>query len=121
MPSIRQQRIAAQIQSLLSELFLRELQDPRLQMLTITELNIDREVQWADVYVSSLGEDARENEVMAGLAGASGFLRRELGQRLRLRKTPELRFHWDPLPTQAEEISQLIESLDIPPAEEEEE
>ena len=121
MPSIRQQRIAAQIRTLLSELLLRDLRDPRLDSVTVTDVKVDRELQYADIYVAALGEDSRQEEIMAGMASASGYLRRELGNRLRLRSTPQLHFHWDPLPAQAEQISQILESLDIPPAEEEEE
>ena len=67
MSKIRQQRTAEQIRTILSELFLRELRDPRVHGLTITEVKIDRELQSADIYVGALGDDAREEEVMAGL------------------------------------------------------
>jgi len=106
------------MRTLLSELFLRALRDPRLQDVTITDLRVDRELQAAHIYINALGSDAREEDVMAGANQASGYLRRELGQRMRLRNTPRLIFHWDPLPAQAEHISQLIEGLDIPDEEE---
>ena len=118
MASIRQQRLANQMRTILSELFLREMQDPRLRDVTITEVRIDRELQAAHIYVNALGSDIREETVMAGLEQASGYLRRELGQRMRMRNTPRLFFHWDPLPAQAEYISQLIEGLNIPDEEE---
>lgn len=111
MSKIRQQRTAEQIRTILSELFLRELRDPRVHGLTITEVKIDRELQSADIYVSALGDDAREEEVMAGLKSASGFLRRELGQALHLRTVPMLHFHWDPSLSQAEHIHQLLDNL----------
>ena len=56
---------------------------------------------------------------MKGLRSASGFLRREVGKRVRLRITPELHFHWDKTLERGERLNQLITSLDIPPAEEE--
>ncbi len=111
MSKIRQQRTAEQIRTILSELFLRELRDPRVQGLTILEVKIDRELQSADIYVSALGNDNREEEVMAGLKSASGFLRHELGQVLRLRTVPMLHFHWDPSLSQAEHIHQLLDGL----------
>ena len=72
MSKIRQQRTAEQIRIILSELMLRQMRDPRLQDLTITDVTIDRELQYADVYVNALGDDARETEVMAALHGCMG-------------------------------------------------
>jgi ribosome-binding factor A len=114
MSKIRQQRTAEQIRIILSELTLRQMRDPRLQDLTITDVTIDRELQYADVYVNALGDDAREAEVMAALQRARGFFRHELASRLDLRTVPQLHFHWDATMAHAENISQLLDSLDIP-------
>ena len=114
MSKIRQQRTAEQIRIILSELMLRQMRDPRLQDLTITDVTIDRELQYADVYVNALGDDARETEVMAALQGARGYFRRELASRLDLRTVPQLHFHWDPTLAHAEQISQILDGLDIP-------
>ena len=76
MSKVRQKRTADRIQTILSELIYREVRDPRLQGLTITEVRVDRELQYADIYASALGDDTREDEVMSALSGASGFLRR---------------------------------------------
>ena len=115
MSKVRQKRTAEQIRTILSELVLRELRDPRLQDLTFTEVRVDREIQYADIYVNALGDDSREGEVMAALQGATGYLRRELAGRMTLRTVPRLHFHWDPTLARAERISQLLDSLDIPP------
>jgi ribosome-binding factor A len=112
---IRQQRTADQIQTRLSEMVLRDLNDPRLQGLTITDVKIDRELQHADIYVNALGDDSLENEVMTALQHATGYFRRELAGRLRLRTVPQLHFHWDPTLARAERIGQILDSLDIPP------
>lgn len=114
MSKIHQRRIAEQIRVLLSELFLREMRDPRLQGLTVTGVDVDREIQYADIYVHALGEDEREEEVMDALLGASGFLRREVGGVLHVRSVPQLRFHWDPTFAHAESINDLLDSIDIP-------
>ncbi len=114
MAGIHQQRVAEQIRQILSELFLREMRDPRLQGLTVTEVTIDRELQFAEVYVHALGEEERQDEVMIALERAGGFLRREVGGVVNLRRTPELRFHWDPTFAQAEKIDRLLDNLDIP-------
>jgi ribosome-binding factor A len=114
MSKIRQRRTAEHIKVILSELILRETRDPRLRELTITDVSIDRELQYADVYVNALGDDARETDVMAALEGARGYFRHELAGRLDLRTVPHLHFHWDPTLAHAEHISQLLDSLDIP-------
>jgi ribosome-binding factor A len=117
MSKIRQQRTADQIHVIMSDLSHRHLNDPRLTGLTITEVTIDRELQYADIYVHALTDDSRQEDVMAALANASGFLRRELAQRLPLRTTPNLHFHWDPRLAQAEEVNRILDDLEIPPEE----
>lgn len=117
MNKIRQERTAEQIQQLLSELFLREVSDPRLAGVTITEVEIDRELQYANVFVNALGDEGRREEVMAGLQSAAGFLRRALAQSLDLRTAPVLRFEWDPRLRYVEEIDELLNELDLKPEE----
>ncbi|MCP4426471.1 MAG: 30S ribosome-binding factor RbfA [Chloroflexi bacterium] len=117
MSKIRQQRTADQIHMILSDLSRRHLNDPRLLGLTITEVTIDRELQYADVYVHALTDETRQQDVMAALNKATGFLRRELAQRLSSRTTPQLHFHWDPRLAQAEEVNRILDDLDIPPEE----
>ena len=114
MSKIRQKRTAEQIRIILSILVLREMRDPRLQDITITAVEIDRELQYADIFVNALGDDSRQEEVMAALNGATSYMRRELASRLTLRTTPQLHFHWDPSLAHAERISQLLDNLDIP-------
>lgn len=113
-PTKKQLRAAEQVQEILSELVQFEVADPRLQTVTIMDVHIDRELMYADVYVNAMdGEEARE-EVMAGLEKAAGFLRYNLGKRANMRQVPELRFKWDETLERARQISELIESLDIP-------
>ncbi len=117
MSKIRQQRTAEQMQQIISDLFLREMNDPRLQMLTVTEVTIDRELEHADVYLNALGAEERQDEVLAALQKAGGYLRHELITRMRLRKAPQLHFHWDPRLAHAQEIESILNGLDIPPVE----
>jgi ribosome-binding factor A len=114
MSKIRQLRTAEQIRTILSQLILRDSRDPRLKDLTFTDVRIDRELQYADIYVNALGDDTREEEVIAALKGATGYFRRELANRMSLRTVPKLHFHWDRTLAQAEHISQLLDGLDIP-------
>ena len=118
MDTVRQRRTAEQIRTTLSQLFLLEMKDPRLQGVTVTRVNIDRELQYADIYVHALAEDEREEEVMEALRRAAGFLRRELGNVLRVRHIPSLHFHWDPSLAHAEHINRLLDELDVPAEEE---
>lgn len=112
--SIKQQRMNDRIQQILSQLLQREIADPRLREVTITEVQLDPELVVAKVYVSAMGDESRQLEVMKGFRRARGFLRRELGKRIRLRHTPELHFDWDHTLAQADRINQLIAGLDIP-------
>jgi ribosome-binding factor A len=113
--TIKQDRVAERIHGILSELLLREVSDPRLQGVTVTEVKLDPELMFADVYVNALGDETRRDEVLIGLKSATGFLRREVGKRVRLRNTPELHFHWDQTLERGERLNRIISSLDIPP------
>jgi ribosome-binding factor A len=112
--SLKQQRMAERIRSILSDLLLFEVRDPRLQGVTITRVDLDRELVFADVLVNALGDEARRDDVLAGLERARGFLRRELAARVRLRQTPELHFHWDLNLEHGERMNQLLDELEIP-------
>jgi ribosome-binding factor A len=113
MSSPRQRRVADAIRVELSQLLLLEVNDPRLTGITVTEVQVDRELQYADVYVNALGEEERQAEVLAGLERAAGFLRHRMSQSIDLRKLPELRFEWDTAFEQAARIDELLDSLDI--------
>ena len=115
MGKIKQKRVAEQIRMILSELIRLEVNDPRVQGITITSVTVDRELQHADIRVNALGDEERAEEVMAGLTRAQAFLRRELAQRVRLRKLPQLHFHWDYTLQQALEVENILNQLEIPP------
>lgn len=119
--SLKQERLVERIKMILSELLLREIEDPRLQQVTITDVKLDNEIQYANVYVNALGNEDRRDEVMNGLERAKGFLRREVGKRIRTRTVPALIFHWDATFEYGERMNRLIDSLDIPPPQPEEE
>lgn len=109
--SIKQERAARLIQEILSGLLMTEVTDPALQDVTVTDVKVDREIEYADVYVHSLDD---QDEVMSGLERAKGFLRRELAARTRFRKTPELHFHWDAAIDHGERIDELLNTLNLP-------
>lgn len=112
MPSgIRIKRIEDRIQQELSEMLIHEVSDPRLKQIFVTGIKVDRELAFAEVYVSAVEGAARAEEVLAGLESASGFLRRTLSARVELRAFPKLRFHWDPTPENADHIEKLLAGL----------
>lgn len=113
MATSRQRRVAAALMTRLSELLLLEVNDPRLEGITVTEVEVDRELQYATIYVNALGEEARQEEVLEALGRAGGFFRHKLSESLDIRKTPELRFKWDSAFEQAARIDELLDSLDI--------
>lgn len=114
--SIKQDRVSERIQAILSELLLRDVADPRLRNITVTGVQIDHELMYADVYINALGDESRQQAVLAGLERAKGFLRREVAKRVKLRSAPELKFHWDATLERGERLNRLLSSLDIPPA-----
>jgi len=95
----------------LSEILLQEVADPRLAGISITDVKVDRELTYADIYYSSLEGSERAEEILNGLEHAQGFLRRALAERVDLRIFPKLRFHYDPTFERAERIERLFESL----------
>ncbi len=112
MPSeVRLQRIADRIRRELSEMLIFELSDPRLQQIFITDVNVDRELAYANIYVSAIEGVERAPEVLAGLESASGFIRRNLARRVDLRSFPQIRFHWDPTPEQADRIDEILADI----------
>ena len=115
----KQGRVAERIKQILSELMQFEVSDPRLINATVLDVEVDRELMYATIYVTSLdGEDVRE-EVLEGLDNATGYLRRELAARLAVRKVPELRWRWDETVAYGMRIDDLLDSLEIQPADDE--
>jgi ribosome-binding factor A len=108
---VRLQRIADRIRQDLSELLIREISDPRLRQIFITDAKVDRELAFADIYVSAVEGSARSSEILEGLEHASGFLRHALAARIELRTFPRLRFHWDPTPENADRIERLLAEI----------
>lgn len=113
----RASRIAKRIQEILSEMLLFEVTDPRLQGVFVTDVELDRELSLANIFVSALEGAERQKEILDGLKHASGFLRTQLAHKIELRTFPKLRFNWDTTPEKAERIEQLIALLHAADAE----
>jgi ribosome-binding factor A len=102
----RSQRIAQQIQQKLSELIRRELRDPRLGMVTLTEVRVSKDLSYAKVFFSVLG--AQPQQAQDILEAAAPMLRGPLGRALGIRHSPELRFVQDELIESGARLSALI-------------
>ena len=112
MPSgVRLQKIADRIREEISSILIKEISDPRLRQVYVTDVRVDRELSYADVYVSAVEGKSRSAEVVEGMESASGYLRRTLSARVELRSFPRLRFHWDPTPENADHIEKLLAQL----------
>ena len=113
MSSRRQKRVADVIQRELSDIVLRRVKDPRLEGVTITGTSVSPDFQYADVRIYRLGGDPEAvNEALQGLESARGFIRRELGSRLTIRHTPDLRFHLDESIDYVDHIESLLARIE---------
>lgn len=112
MAGFKLNRVTSDIRLALSEL-LREVKDPRVsKLLSIVKLDVSGDMSYATVYVSAIEGEEKTNESVKALnKSAAGFLRRELGSRLKLRKVPELRFVADNSIENSAHISKLIDSF----------
>jgi len=108
-----QRRVSELIHIHLSNLLERKVKDPRLDMVTITDVEVSPDVSSAKVYFSAVGGDQTREEAREGLESAAGWLRRELGRELRLRRTPELIFRYDRSLERGERISNILDELGL--------
>jgi len=112
MPSnIRLKRIQEQIQKVLTEILETRVNDPRVDGVYITDVTVDRELDYANIYVSSLAGEVQADEILEGLRNASGFIRYNLSQEVKLRVMPQLRFYWDETPERADRIESLLDEI----------
>ena len=106
----RIERVNNLIRREISELLQRQVKDPRLgNFVIVTEVSASSDLRYAKIFVSCISSSVKKQEVLNGLAAASGFLRNELARRLRLRHVPELNFQWD---DSIERGTQLLELID---------
>ena len=107
----RPQRVAEQIQRELALLIQRELKDPRVGMVTVSAVEVSRDLAYATIFVTFLGKDETEEiqSALAALQHASGFLRSQLGRIIRMRLTPHLTFKYDHSLVRGRELSSLID------------
>jgi ribosome-binding factor A len=120
----RQKRINELLKEELGLLLLRDVRDPRLAGITVTDVQVSPDLAHANIYVSLIGDEAEVADAMAGLQRASGYLRHQIAERIDLRHVPQLSFHFDPSLERGQRILSLLDEiehkLDASPGEDEE-
>ncbi|MCF3942391.1 30S ribosome-binding factor RbfA [Oceanobacillus alkalisoli] len=107
MSELRANRVAEQMKKELGEILTTKLKDPRIGFVTVTDVEVTGDLQQATIYISVLGSEKEKQDTLLGLTKAKGFIRSEIGKRIRLRKTPELLIEFD----EAYEYGNRIESI----------
>ncbi len=117
----RADRIAEEIREEVARMIGSELKDPRIGFVTVTRVTVTDDLRTAHLSVGVLGDRGQRDKTLAGLKQASGFMRRELGRRLRMRHTPELLFHYDTGLDASDRVERLLRevaSAERPPEDE---
>ncbi|MEW9501261.1 30S ribosome-binding factor RbfA [Jeotgalibacillus marinus] len=109
--SVRSNRVGEQMKKELGDIIGRKIKDPRIGFVTVTDVEVTGDLQQATVYITVLGDKEQRENTLRGLAKAKGFIRTEIGQRIRLRKTPELIFEFDQSIDTGNRIETLIRDL----------
>lgn len=108
----RLNRISGEVKKIVSEVIANDIKDPRVNPLTtVTNVEVTRDLSYANIYISVLGNDKEKQETLDGLVNAKGFIRSAISSRVDLRYTPEPKFHLDESIEQGMYISKLIESV----------
>lgn len=104
-------RVAEEIQKEVSGIIQKELKDPRIGFVTITGVDVTSDLKLAKIFVSVLGDEKAREETFLGLEKAKGFIRREVGHRIRLKNVPEIMFKFDESVEHGARISQLLHKI----------
>ncbi len=95
----------------ISQIILQELKDPRIGFVTVTKVEMTGDLREAKIFVSIMGKDDALKDTLEGLQSSLGFIRREIGKRIRLRFTPEISFAFDNSLAYSSHIQELLMSL----------
>lgn len=107
----RSDRIAETIRDVISSILLREINDPRIQFVSVMRVEVSSDLQHAKIFVSIIGSDDKKQEAFEGLKSARGFIQRKLGKRIRLRCTPEISFKMDTSVDEGMHIYDLLQEI----------
>jgi len=106
----RAERLAEEIREQVARMIASDLKDPRIGFVTVTRVELAHDLGHVRVHVGVLGGEAERRKTLAALQQASGFVRRELGKRLRIRHTPEIDFRYDKGLDATDRVAQLLEA-----------
>ena len=108
----RMRRVNEAVREVLSIAIGKDLKDPRIGFVTVTGVDTSPDLRHSRVYVSVLGDEARRDETLAGLASSRGYLQARVAAELRLKNTPQLDFHYDESADRGMRISELLREGD---------
>ena len=109
--SMRANRVAEQMKKELGEIIGQKVKDPRIGFVTVTDVEVTGDLQQATIFISVLGKDSEKEDTLKGLNKAKGFIRTEIGQRIRLRITPEIKFEFDDSVAYGNRIESLLRQV----------
>lgn len=107
----RSEKVADLIRKEISQMLVKSVKDPRIGFITITRVTVSEDCRFARIYYSVAGTQAERESSMKGLDSAKGYVRKELGRRIRLRYTPEITFQFDPSIEYAIHVGELIQNI----------
>lgn len=107
----RPERVAEEIRKEIATMLFGEIHDPRIGFVTITKVQLSKDLRQAKVYFSMIGTEKEKEKTTQGLQSASGYMRREIGKRLKLRYFPELTFKFDDSLEYADRIEKIIKDI----------
>jgi ribosome-binding factor A len=107
----RTNRLAEELKNEISAIISQEVRDPRMGFVTVTDVKVSSDLRYARIFISVFGNKEEQRQTIDALADASGFIRRQIGARIKLRYTPELTFAYDESVEQGDRMMQLIEDI----------
>ncbi len=109
--NVRANRVGEQMKKELGDIIGRKLKDPRVGFVTVTDVQVTGDLQQATIFISVLGNEDQMEDTLKGLSKAKGFIRSEIGKRIRLRKTPEITFEFDESISYGNKIESILKEL----------
>ncbi|KRG09735.1 30S ribosome-binding factor RbfA [Lederbergia galactosidilytica] len=109
--NVRANRVGEQMKKELGDIIGRKLKDPRVGFVTVTDVQVTGDLQQATIFISVLGNENQMEDTLKGLSKAKGFIRSEIGKRIRLRKTPEIDFEFDESISYGNRIESILKEL----------
>ncbi len=111
MSRLRVQRVQEELKKEIGQMLQREIKDPRIGFVTVTDVEVSKDLRNVKIFVSVYGSDQERSDTMAGLESARGYIRTEIGKRIKLRYTPEISFRFDESIARGARIMELLNEV----------